>query len=286
MDVINERFGYIEKDFLLDLYYDFGIKTDIKPFLKNQIGGGNTEERIIKFIDIGGIYTYTIYIEHQSSTDSRLSILNSNNDECVTIILNKVQRTAVLHNMSYYENCAHEGLNKLNNIGGGGKLLRFALNLILKYKEEYNITRILLKDNSFLYCKGFEHTIKLAQLRMFTHGLPWYSSYGFKPYDPSIQKPSIVLLDLLKNSRKIAKTLQTKKVNIIEIIKSNKLNYDIDKINTMIAKYPIMSDFIINLSNNYDEYCKLIYYILEYMFDNVMIKGLGNFHGKTFYLDI
>jgi len=281
MNSTTERFENIEHEFILDLLYDFGIDNEIMPLLYGQVGGGET--KVMKFIDIGGVYTYNVRVDKQSADDARLSIVTSKGDDCVTVLLFRKKKMAVLHNMSYYDDCAREGLLRP---GGGGKLLRFTLNLIMRYKDEYDIKRILLKDNSFMICKGFEHTVKLAQLRLFTHGLPWYSTYGFKPYDASTGKPSDTLLQLLKQSQKIAESLETKKVDIIGIIKDNKLKYDMAKIKIMIDRYPLMHEFIMVLSNDYDKYCRLLYFILDWMFGKVMIKGLGNFHEKTFYLDI
>jgi len=281
MNYIPEHFNDVERDFILDLYYGFGITDDIMPLLNMQIGGG--ESQVIQFIDVGGVYTYDVHVDDSHPKYDRISVLPPDQQACVTILMYKKDRLAILHNMSYYDDCAREGLGRP---GGGNKLLRFALNLILNYKKKYNTNRIVLKDNSFLYCKGFEHTVKLTQLRMFTHGLPWYSSYGFKPYDIETQKPAEDLLAILKQSQKTVETIKTKQFDIIGIIKKEKLKIDIKEIQTLIDQYPLMKHFIIALTSEFNRYCRLIYYLLDAIYKAIPMEKLGNFHEKAFYLDI
>ena len=281
MAYIPEKFknGYI--NFILDLHYSFGIKD--YDILSSNIQIGGNKHKIIQFIDIGGVYTFNVYIDDSDVKYIKISVLSSDENDCITIIIIKEEHLAILHNMSYYDNCAREGLGRP---GGGNKLLRFALNLILSHKEKYNIKKILLKDNSFLYCKGFEHTIKLAQLRMFTHGSPWYASYGFKPYDVETKKESKNLIKILENSKETINVLKTNTIDILSLIENEKLKINIDEITILIKKYPLMKNLLKALSNNFDKYCRLIYYILDSIYKRIPMEKLGNFHEKTFILSI
>ena len=282
MNHIPEHFKYIEHEFIMDLFYGFGIDENISPLLKEQSGGN--KEQIMKFIDVGGVYTYSVYTEDKNDTDLRISILSASKQDCVTILIFGKRHLAILHSMSHYDDCALEGLGRP---GGSNKLLRFALNLIMKHQDKYDIKRIVLKDNSFLYCKGFQHRIKLAQIRMFTHGYPWYvARYGFKPYDTELAKPSIELLESIKKNQLTIDAMKTKQFDIIGIITKEKLNVDVHDVKALIDQYPSMKQFITRLTDEFDKYCQLIYYILDSIYMKVPRERLENFHGKVFYLDI
>ena len=279
---IPEKYKYQENNFMMDMFYDYGIKTPVNKLL-NLYGGKPIEEKIVSFIDEGGVYHYkfTIKEKHQQVY---LSVLSKDNDECVTVIIDIENKVAVLHNMSYYENGAYEGLKKP---GGGSKLLRFTLNLILNYKDKYNINKILLKDNSFLYCNSCSETIKLAQLRMITHGQTWYMKYGFMPYDSNLQKPSKDLLRNIKLNNKLLDKMKVSDINIIDLchkaIKKENLNLNMNNIKIIIDKYPYVIAFVKRLLNEYDKYCCIVLYIMKRLYGP---GGLYDFHGKVFYLDV
>jgi hypothetical protein len=289
-----KHFRYLERQFLLDHYYGFGMKCDIKPLLDLQYGGDRKE--VVQFIDIGGVYTYKIYIDDTTYEELvHIYIKTSKNEDCVTIVIDKMNPgTISLHNMSYYNDCAMEGLRKP---GGGSKLLRFALNLIIRYKREYGIKRIVLKDNSYLDCNTRENIgiitkkIKLAQLRILTHGNTWYGTYGFKPYDAFENRPSEILNNAIKINNTILETLETKKIDMINtiniIVAKEKLkNIDMNEIKRLIKAYPLMRKFIIRLTNEFKKYCGILYFILSTIYSPLSGTHLIDLYGQSFYLDI
>ena len=253
----------------------------------NNISGGFKKNTIEQFIDNGGLYTYKLYISNEIQPGRTHIIVETENErECVTIYIEN--RHAVLHNMSYEEGCAKEGLKRP---GGGNKLLRFALNIILKYRDIYKIKRILLTDKSFIQCEGKSESIRLAQLRLITHGEPWYCSYGFKPYDSTKQKPSKKDEQYILESNEILKTLKTKSINIGDIIgraiiKEKINNYDVKELTRLTEEYPLMRNFVKRLLTEYDKYCYILIHLLKELYRPGAKTGLTNFYGKSFYLDI
>jgi hypothetical protein len=280
-NILPKHFIRLENDFLLDMLCSFGIKTaGLTRLFKIQTGGGKEEQ--LKFVHEDSIKTYRVY-----TTDEQILILTPDDQECVTILLYKENNLAVLHNMSYFKQCAREGLN---SPGRGNKLLIFALNLIINKKDKYNIKRILLKDISFLYCKNCSHTVKLARLRTTIRGQPWYMKFNFLPYDPELQKPSENILKGININQKILKTFKTDKIDIIELTKQfndkENIDYDLNEIKRLMDKYKLFKDFIERLVREFDKYCCLVEYILQYIYDPVNKIGLADFYGKTYYLDI
>ncbi len=289
MNFLPEHFRLLEKQFFDDLWIEFGIKANYGDIMNNnnKLNGGFRKDTIERFIDNGGVYTYKVFISNEIQPGRTHIIVETEDErECVTIYIE--DRIATLHNMSYEEGCAKEGLRRP---GGGNKLLRFALNLILKYSNEYKIKSILLTDKSFIQCKGKSETIKLAQLRLITHGEPWYCSYGFRPYDGVKQKPSKMIERYIHESNEILKTLKTTSVNIGDIIgkaiKKEKItNYNVTELTRLTSDYPLMRDFIIRLVREYDKYCYILIHLLKELYRPGAKTGLTDFFGKSFYLDI
>lgn len=273
-----EHFYKIEDEFLMDMLYGFDVKTKLWTLLDVQKGGGQITEH--KWIDKGGIYTFRL-LEY----DNRISVLSSDDSECVTVLINN--RQAILHNMSYHENCAKEGLRRP---GGGSKLLRFTLNYLLNKKEKYGIKRVLLKDNSFIYCSNCSISLKLARLRVITHGKPWYSEYGFEPYNPENEKPDILMKDnITKNRLKFTK-LRTHSIDLVKIIKKAIVQDELKDINItnlarLIKSYPLMKDFIVRLMKEYDTYCCVVTYIIDYIFKSG-INNVYDLYGQVYYLEL
>lgn len=282
--IIPKHFIMKEIDFLMDNYHSFKI-PNFKSLMNSQYGGGKQE--LVKFIDQGGLYTYRVNtMVYKDNSLVHIAVVTDKEEECVTIIIDINKNIVSLHNMTYYNNCAIEGLRKP---GGGSKLLRFALNLILKYQEKYKFKRIFLRDNSFRHCGDIK--VSLAQLRMITHGEPWYMAYGFKPYDTLSEKPSITALNTIKKNNKILQTLKTNSINVINIvvktISEDKLkNINVNKIKQLMNDYPLMRNFIILLSNQYDLYCDILVPILDELYNVKNKIGLTDVSNKSYYLDI
>jgi hypothetical protein len=165
--------------------------------------------------------------------------------------------------------------------------------MILKYKSKYKFNRILLKDNSYLYCNKWRETVKLADLRMITHGNTWYMKYGFMPYDSTMNRPSDNLLKSIKMNNKILDILETKHINILNILNEaiekepSLKNINKGELANLIKKYTSFRDFIIRLTREFDKYCCLLVYIFKVIYNEMPGKfTLTSYYGKTFYLDV
>lgn len=284
MDTFHSNFPdkYHENEikFFIGLYADFNINLMTH---KIQSGGGKEIENIVTFIDSIGTFTFRVLEKIQESM-IHLSILSSKNDECITVIIWKKTKTAILHNMSYFNDCAKEGLKKP---GGGSILLKFILNYLIDNKLKYNINKIVLSDNSYLYCNNCDDTIKLARLRLITHGKTWYMKYGFKPYNSDKNKPDDELLkDIEYNNNKISKLL-TNELAILELVKSIK-NINIKELERLINKYKLLKDFIDRISKEYDKYCCLLVEILDYLYkaERGKIPILIDVYKKPYYRNL
>jgi len=269
-------------DFPFDIYYEFGVRTQPKII---QFGGEKTYTD--RFIDEGGIYTYKISIDESDDEQVMIYILSTTKMNCVIIAINLIEHVAILENLSYYDNCAREGLMKP---GGGTKLLRFTLNLLLKLQSTYKFNKILLKDNSFLYCPDSFETISLANLKMITDGRTWYMKYGFKPYNPGTQKHSDEIDEAIQDNINILKNLKTDAFDILGIVDKvirveNKTNIEMGEIKRLTQRYPIFKEFIKRLIIDSDKYCCILIPIMNFAFAPKN-RILNNIRGQTFYLNI
>ena len=142
--MIPSHFIILDKYFFYDVITDQNIKfkTNKNQFITQK--GGYT--KTIKFDD----YTFKLSVE-ENKEFYHISVITPSADECITVYIFKGTQLVNLHNMSYYQECAKEGLKRP---GGGKVLLKFIINYLKQNKDKYKIKRILLKDNSYLYLHG------------------------------------------------------------------------------------------------------------------------------------
>lgn len=278
------HFQKLERDHLLTINTIFGINITKEKF-KNILKGGFIDNKIYEFIDTGGLYTYNVRITDENyMSGTYIEILTKDEKECVTIIIE--DELAIIHGLTYMNECAKEGLQ---HPGGGTKLLRFSLNLILQNQYRFNIKRILVSDHSFMDCDGSK-SIKLAQLRLITHGEPWYSSFGFKPFDSYKQDLSIVLYNALNESNERLDKLKAAELDISKIVdisnESNKIKYNKKEILSIAKKYPKIRDFVKKLSQNFNIYCYFLIHYLDELYRPGSQYGIVDYYMKSFYLDI
>ena len=275
------KYKPVETKFIHSLWTDHQIK--IKPNLKQQTGGSIEK---IKYQDDGQTYTLNLSIDKEPY-HYYITVLTPDKSECITVIIYKNEKNAIIHNMSYYKECAVEGLKYP---GGGNILLKFILNYLIKNKQKYNINRILLTDNSYLYCDNCSNNVKLAQLKMITSGRTWYMRYGFLPYDSLKNTPSKSLYKAIDHNKKIIDKLKTKQIHLELIFKNihkqEHIKIDIKEINRLKNKYPLLRDFIKRLVSEYKKYCCFLSYLLEHLFDPLNKYNLIDFYRKQFYFDI
>ncbi len=278
---------------LLEMNFMHDVHTNNISRPYTQGGGAGSKamtEKTHAVEDKGKTYHFRVRTEH-SKEMVRIIVITENEEECITVIIYEGDTDAILHNMSNYSECAKEGLVRP---GGGTLLLRFIHKYLVDAKKRYNINRIVLKDNSYVYCEKCAHTPKLARLKSLTHGYTWYSKYGFKPYDPVTKKPDKEMLEAYHLNKKIAIVLKTSKVDVLQIAKqlnkdTTNEHLDMEELKNLTKMYPLMSLFVRRLVTKYDKYCCLIHYILEriYVSKPPNISALMyDMYGKDFYLDI
>lgn len=251
--------------------------------------GGNYE-KLINYIDVGGAYTFRINREDESSPSDWTNIFvlthDDSNSECVILSIDKSENIVILQDMRYIESCALKNLPKSE---GGNILLRFSLNLILNYQQEFKLKKILLKDNSYLACDNCSDNIQLANLRIITHGKPWYMKYGFRPYNSGTGGDDEEKLKALVHNNEIINKFDISNSDILMVIKNTikkeKLDININEIKKLLKKSKNLRFFISILLSNFNRYCCMIHNLLTYLFVGSKI-GLYDFYGKSYYLNI
>lgn len=272
---IPKHFQKLEYNHLINLVHTYNIL--IKPStinLNTQKGGGYDQ---VKYKG----YTFNLSITKEDGR-THILVLTPKHDECVTVFIEKPN--AIVHNMSYDQECAKEGLKKP---GGGGVLLSFMIHYLKENKKKYKIKRILLTDYSYLHCFQCDENVKLARLRTLTHGDTWYMKYGFKPYDNLKQKPDTIMLRGITLNQEIRDKLKTNQIDIIGLAKGIK-KIDVKEIKRLINKYDLMKNFIIRLTQEFNKYCCLIEAITKQIFDPPLLEKrlMVNYYGKSVYLNI
>lgn len=256
-----------------------------KPFSKNSIQTGG---KYIRWNDKGESHTFKIGIDdNQYSTD--ISVISKSEQDCVIASIDKYKPgIAIIQDITYFEDCAVEGLKKP---GGGDKLVRFILDYLIKYKNKYKINRVVLTDTARLACECSD-TINLSQLRMVTHGTPWYMKYGFRPYIIRLNKPDIYLDAVIKDNNRIIKKIKMKNFNIKNMIdtvnEKEGLHIDSRTIERTAKKYRYLRDFVNYLLLDFDKNCCIVYYILDALYkpEPPAVPILRDLHRVAYFLDI
>ncbi|AYV77258.1 MAG: hypothetical protein Barrevirus25_1, partial [Barrevirus sp.] len=270
---------FLDRKFIYSLEHTHNIVINPNIFKRQQVGN-SIRYKTLRFED------KHFKIDDDDPYDGRISIITPNETDCVTVFVHKRLRLAIIHNMYYEAGCAKEGFNKSK---GGDVLMKLMLRFLIMYKGEYKIDRIILADHSYLSCEDSPITIKLARLRMITHGQPWYMKYGFKPYNAQREEPDDeALVFWLKYNNDMLETLPTLAVvNVYQIAQTIK-NLNINALNRLIIKYPLFKDFINVLASKLQKHCQLIEAILEDIYKATPLHTpmLYDFYKSDFYLDI
>jgi hypothetical protein len=256
-----------------------------------QIGGGS---KLHKWVYKNKTYTFNINtMNYKDSVE--ISLISKSKQECAIATVSKKNNTAIIVNIFNFNDCVLEGSSF--NPGGGDKLMRFMLEYIRSNKNKYNIKRIILKDNSIIYCNKCSDNIKLSQLRSVTHGTPLYLyiKYKFKFYNPKTRKPDNRYKKEIYNNAKIIKHLKMSEINIKEII-TNTYKYEhkyvskdqLTKIFKLSQKCKYVREYILELSKNFNSNCCVIKYLLDYLYKGGLSGKslLFDFHGMDYYLDL
>lgn len=230
--ILSKNRGYIFYLQLRKLFVHDHI-INFKRFIKNQSGG-----KIKKYTINDKKYYVDIeksLIEDDKKDEYQLSFLSLNNSNTTygIILINVNTKEAIIQDVGNLEYCVVDDENK--DIKKKGFII---MNIMIDLCKKNNISNIKLADNSYHICKNVK--IQLIYARTLTHGLPYYSKFGFMPINEKNVK-------VMKNNYKIMKKIKDfnllkfipkndKYCELIKIIKKNKnknlknlLKYILDK---------------------------------------------------------
>ena len=282
------HFHYLEGQFRLARLFEYGITEN---FLKGkQVGGAKIFKKEYQFVEKNGVYTFLVQIEREKESNRHnISVISDDELECITVFIYKEFNVAILHNMSYFEGCAKEGLRKP---GGGTILLKFILNFLTQNKDEFEINKIALTDYSFLNCPSCRDTIKLSRLRLITKGKTWYQSYGFLPVDPDKYTLNKGLDFAIQNNNRIISKMKTNDINLSNVVKKmdkkERQGIDLKELQRIIKKYPMLREFVIRLQKEFVKYCCLLFHITNELYVPSLGKNpvLVDVFKTSFYLPL
>jgi len=151
----------------------------MKFFNKNktiQIGGNNNYKKIK--------YNNEIFIFQELIPNTWFLRSIDDKHDCVSVSIDKENKTSILNNIN--ADTAKWGVNILTN--QGNHLIKLSIKCLKKYKKEFNINKILLKDNAHKACYDGNESIAYSQFLLLVSGDTLYGKYGFRPIIKSIKK--------------------------------------------------------------------------------------------------
>jgi hypothetical protein len=247
---------------------------------------GDSEQLIINYEN----ENYIFDVLDDSDTNVKIYVLQSkdSDSDCIMISINKISGIASINNLLSDGLICSEKI--ITNIGA--LLFELTIKLIKKYKDKFNIQKILLSDHSSLYCNQIRKIISLADLHTLKHGITFYGKFGFTPYDSdnSYNVDSNKKLNKKFNKNKeIIKNLKVKDSKLLYYLEKfqNKGKYDINKIINYVKdnQDELLSEVITVLSSkeNFNMMCEVLNYIIPKLFN---ANRLTSFHNKSFELII
>ena len=205
-------------------------------------------------------------------------------NECVLIMINKKEKFANIHEISYDSKCFNKiQIDAFGNNATGSLLLKVTLAFINKIKTHYDLQYIQLNDNSQIFCKKIKKYIDLDSFLMLTSGDTWYGRYGFVPFDTIKKKTNMFNLRKYQENRKIVNDTKLKDTKIMiyveELMKILKVNNDvITTIKKKVEKYPNVSvrNFLSwFLDKSRQEYtCQVFYGMYQQIMEDLKMHNL------------
>lgn len=228
---------------------------------------------ILTISQTGGANILTVQFNHndykfeESGIDDNHFILYSKNEtECVTVIISKKDKIAEIHSIGDYKTCLYE-----SNINVGS-LLKITMKMLQKYKTKFDITMIILTDNSLKKC-GTQN-IKLSLMLTLLTGDTWYGKYGFRPIDYQNDE---YILDKLNNklyekNKIISQTIKINDIKLMSFIKLTNNESLIKATERIINENPnmLLCDYLKNIIIDYDNTCKYFITFYELLFNKIM----------------
>ena len=243
-----------------EIYYS--KKFNRKPLLKYQkdilTGGSNIYIYNYKNEDFTFVYT-----------DDDLFILgNENNDECITLAIDKEKTVININNITADQNikCFFKQVTEKK----GTFLLELAIKFAISLSKKIpSLKKISLTDNSMLYCDDIIKSVPFSDIRQIISGDTFYGKFGFIPINKqdidSYNKNKKVLTKLIIgdiNFNKYLSKFNKKDDNILNFINENKTM----KINELFN--------ILSNKNNFQENCELIDYLIKKIYKHYNLVSM------------
>ncbi len=250
-------------------YDEFYKESNLKFTNINQLGGSFKLEynnEIYKFDYNDNLYFYR-------TIDGK--------DDCITIGINKETKIISINNITADSNfiCFKNITQKK-----GTHLLLLAIKFAKKIKKEKypEINKIILTDNSKIHCADQkDKLVKFSDLRQIISGDTFYGKHGFIPIDKKDKE------NYNKNKKILSKLLIKEfdfKKYITQFLENNK---DINpKSMNNILKFinenqnMRIGELIEILSDNFDNNCKFIDFIINKIYKHYNLKSMFNIKYK------
>ena len=284
----DKKLSWEAKMFLMTHYFSspfykqINFKNWFSNINNNQYGGG--KKRVHKYKG----HEFTINIDTDEENKSLVITMVSYDDEAVNcFMLVKTRNTdyIVIQNLEYNRECAKKGLPKK----GGEIILMFLLKYITVNKEKLGINRIVLSDNSFIFCDNCEGSIKLAHMYTLTKGDTWYGKFGFRPYNASSNEPNIKKIEKYEENKEKMNKLKVRDIDLIKIMKENEndKNKEVFERNMLLVKALQKKHKDVELRKILKSLSKHNCCFMVHMQEILMEElGLTSFYQTSFYLDI
>jgi hypothetical protein len=246
-------------------YDDYLVKFSTKSpnYILGLKGGGSR-----KFTYMDMIFPFEKF-EDGETIHYTLNAIDKIN-ECIVIIISKSDNGNVIadiNNISFFGSCPHVG-HMLNN--GGSFLLMLAINFIRSIKNKYNIRYIQLQDNAQKSCN--KKRIKVWLLSTLKNGVPWYSEYGFKPFNTELE-----IKDELTNTKLIANKHILMRTKTSVLIEEGLFDDSDEYIKEILEKHKnnnihlFFTDFLKNFDN-----CKYIEKIQTQLINKLLLFDMSS----------
>ena len=221
-------------------------------------------------------YNNKIYIYDETMHNDYYVLFSKNEDECVSVIIDKNNNIAEIHGIGNYNSCIDDINTNVRSI-----LLQITIKMIRKYKDKYKINKIILTDNSIKQCQNLQSnkSIKLSMMLTLLTGHTWYGKYGFRPLEKD-------LLQKYENNINIMNNIKLKDINFIKYLEKTSLTKDMieeSKIYIYNHSSMLLKDYLSKFIKQFDKTCLLFYNFYEDLYIDIK---LYNFHRNVFALDV
>lgn len=209
---------------------------------------------------------------------------DKNNDSCVVISIDKELHIGTIDNLtSTGLKCSTSLISEI-----GKHLIKITIELLKKYARELNIHKILIKDNSYLFCKSNKTNISLTNLYLLKYGHSFYGLHGFLPSNNDGEKNKDFERKYKQNLKIIDKLIVKDSYLLYYLEKySQKYNQDINELIKYVKDYENkkFADIfkIISSKQNFDNNCKLLSYLIPKL---IKKNNLFSFFQQVFSMEI